>query len=326
MIHNVRADGQARLPRGQRSQMRALSVLMACVVASLAFAAASLNGPGVAFASFHCIRIHAVLAGFEGDNRIEYVELRMDAPGQGLVHSGIPNAPHTIRFFDASGVLKATFTFPADVTNAATGDSILIATHEFNASALGGAADFEFSMANTVGANGGDPLHPVQGTSGKAEYAPESTSSCVFPPKFPLDSLAYGSATADAGFGSAAVALPSSPDHRALRLSNLSSTPTDNSTEYSLQPVAPSTFSVTLANLPTDFTTPRNNARTVLELTSPPSVGGLAEPPSLTQSTTLRSAPSDDQSERWIVGIGSAVALAGAGAAGWYVQRRRLQG
>jgi hypothetical protein len=305
--------------------MRLLLGFMAGVVAYLALAVASWSGTPVALASFHCMRIHAAMAGFDGNNRIQYVELRMDAPGQNLVHSGIPNAPHTIAFFDASGTLKATFTFPADVTNAATGDSILVATHEFNASVLGGAADFEFTMADTVAVNGGDPLHPVQGPNGKVQYAPESTSSCVFPAKFPLDSLAYGSAAADPGFGSAAVMLPSPSDNHALRLSNLNSTPMNNSTEYALQSVATSTFAVTFANLPTDFTTPRNNARTVLQLVPPPSVGGISEAPGLPQSGAVPSNRGKGDTDYWLYGIVSAMAVVSASAAGVYAYRWRIR-
>ena len=87
-----------------------------------------------AYASFHCMRIHGVLASFNGDGRLQYVELRQNTGGQNFV------AGHTLQFFDASNQLQATFTFPALVPNGLTGDSILIATSEFNGAAVGGIA------------------------------------------------------------------------------------------------------------------------------------------------------------------------------------------
>ena len=125
-----------------------------------------------AHAAFHLMRIHAVMAGLNGDGNVQYVELRMCSAGQPLV------AGHTIKFYDGSNVLKATFTFPGNVAMSATGESIFVATSEYNTASTGpggggsgGDADVVFSMANTVGANGGDPLHPVQGPNGKVTFA-----------------------------------------------------------------------------------------------------------------------------------------------------------
>lgn len=267
---------------------------------------------GVAYATFHCMRIHAVMGGFDGNNNIQYVELRMDIGAQNFVGG------HTIEFRDAAGTLKATFTFPTNVTNSATGDSILVATQEFNAAATGSTADFTFSMANTVGANGGDPLHPVQGPGGKVTWA-AGFSNCAL--TTPVDSVAYGGAPAD--YGTPAVALPNPSDNRALRLSDLSTSPTNNSTEYSLQPVATSSFAVGPANLPTDFTTPRNNSRTVLKLAAPASVGGIAEEPGVAVSGS-RSAGAPGRGMGYVPFV-SGTALLGALAAGgaWRVRRRR---
>lgn len=286
---------------------------IAAAVAAVMAAAALLAGPpGVSEAAFHCMRIHAVKAGFAGNANVQYVELRMDLGGQNFV-SG-----HAIQFYDGAGTLKATFTFPANVTNAATGDSILIATSEFNTIAQGGAADFTFSMANTTGSNGGDPLHPVQTPSGKVVFA-AGFANCAL--TMPVDSVAYGTATAD--YGTAAVALPAATDNRALRLGNLSTAPADNSSEYSLQPASAMSFSVPIANLPTDFTTPRNNARMVLALTPPPSVGGIAEAPDLERSAaTATTSGGHARGFVWYAIAGGAAAIATAGAAAWLARRR----
>ncbi|MBI2914116.1 MAG: hypothetical protein HYY03_09385 [Chloroflexi bacterium] len=247
--------------------------------------------PQRAAAAFHLVRIHAVMGGFNGDANIQYVELRMCSPGQTFVGG------HTLKFFDGAGTLKATFTFPGGVVNGATGESILIATQEFNTNTVGGDADFTFTSGNTVGSNGGDALHPVQSTGGKVVFADQASDGCDA--NFSIqagdvDSVAYGGAAAD--FGSAAVALPSPSDNRSLRLGALSPGPSNNSTEYSLQAVSASTFSVASGSLASDLTTPRNNARTVLQLTDAPQptptpTATLTPTPTATPTPTSTAAP-----------------------------------
>ncbi len=265
---------------------------------------------GVAEAGFHCMRIHAVMGGFSSNNNIQYVELRMALGGQTFL-SG-----HTIQFFDATNTLKATFTFPSNVANGLTGESTLIATSEFNSNVTGGAADFTFSGANTVGVNGGDPLHPVQLTGGSVVFQGITCGT----PRTVVDAVAYGGGTAL--FGSAAVALPGSGTAQSLRLANININPADNSTEYSLQNVPVAVATVLPANLTTDFNTPRNNGRSVIKLNAPVApVGGVAEAPDLTSSAAASSAGSDRTMQYAIVGVLAAAAMTGA--AGWYVHRRR---
>lgn len=218
-----------------------------------------------ASAAFHLIRIHAVMAGVNGDNTIQYVELRMCSGGQPLL------AGHTLKFYDGSGTLKATFTFPSNVSNASAGDSILVATSEYNAASSGpggggsgGDADAVFSMANTTAVNGGDPLHPIQDVNGKVRFADQESDGCdsgVTNTVGDADSVAYGTAASD--WMAAAPALPSPSDNRALRLGALSPGPFNNSSEYSLQATSATAKTVALANLVSDLDTPRNNARQV---------------------------------------------------------------
>lgn len=285
-----------------------LSVVLALCVSASVFAVRQVQ---TAEAAFHCIRIHAVMGGYNGNNNIQYVELRMDVGGQSLLTG------HAIQFFNGTGQLKATFTFPAGVTNALVGDSILIGTSEFNANAAGGAADFTFTNANTTAANGGDPLHPVQAANGSVVWAGPNFACATL--MAPVDSIAYG--TASATYGTAAAALPSTT--QALRLSNLAGAPTNNSTEYSLQNVATSTFSVPTNMLTTDFTTPRNNARTVLQIAPfVPGVGGVAERPE--GGVTSVATAGDGGSDAGAYAIGGGIALAAiAAGAGFYVYRRR---
>lgn len=155
----------------------------------------------------------------------------------------------------------------------------------------------------------------------------------------PADSVSYGGATGL--FPPAATALPNPGTLQALRLSNLNTAPTNNSTEYSLQNVATSTD--TVINHPpltcfappstptcataTDFRTPRNNSRMVLKLNlpAPPSVGGVAEAPSLgAVPATAQQSTGDARSWPAFALAGGAAAAAIACGAGWYVYRRRI--
>jgi hypothetical protein len=265
-------------------------------------------------ASFHCMRIDAIMAGFNGNNSIQYVELRQRLGGQNLVGG------HKIRFYDASNTLKATFTFPSNATNNAAGDSILVGTAEFNANTSGGDADFTFSGANTTGT--GDVLHPIQSPGGKVVWAGETGDFNCAVGAPPSDSVAYGSFSGPVDFGTPAPALPSPSDNRALRVNNLVA-PTNNSTEYSLAAVATSTFAVSMANLPTDMNTPRNNStRMVLQLTVP--VGGIAHLPGLAASSALASHSSDGAG--WLTAeISAAAGALALGSAAWYVRKRRTR-
>lgn len=288
--------------------MRTLLSLVLAICVSVSVLA--LEQGRTAEAAFHCMRIHAVMGGFSGNNNIQYVELRMDLGGQTVLGG------HTIQFFDAAGTLKATFTFPSGITNGSTGDSTLVATSEFNSNVTGGAADFTFSGANTVGANGGDPLHPVQLTGGSVVF-PGFTCGLL---RTVVDAVAYGSATAT--FGSAAAALPGTGTMQGLRLSNLNVNPSDNSAEYSLENVSTSTFAVTVGNLASDFTTPRNNGRTVLKLNAPvASVGGVAQAPDLASSVSAIT--SIDSDRTLLYAIAGALAAVAATFGGWYLYRRR---
>jgi hypothetical protein len=291
---------------------------LAMLVTGLAVAAGAMLLPSanVSYAAFHCMRIHAVKAGFGNNGGIQYVELRMDAATQPLV------AGHTLEFLDGSGTLKATFTFPANVTNSNLGESILFGTSEFNTAATGGSADFTFSNANTVGANGGDPLHPVQSPNGKVIWA-FGSASCTF--TTPVDSVAFGTAPAD--YGTAAVGLPGITDNRALRLGNLNTMPVNNSTEYSLQPVATSSFTVAPANLASDMSTPRNNAGVVLKLTAGtvPSVGGVATLPEIAAAAPLARPDSHNGPPWLLIALSVAGVVALTGVAGLAFRARRVR-
>jgi hypothetical protein len=313
--------------------MRALISLVAGFVIA-AFVALASGGP-VAYAAFHCVRIHAVLGSYNGNPNVQYVELRMDFASQVFL------ATHTIEFRDAAGTLKATFTFPAgtfpfgaSVANFAVGDAILVATSEFNAAATGGTSDFVFTALNTVGANGGDPLHPVQGPGGKIGFAQgfDNCDADIIASPGEADSLAYGAATAD--FGTAAAPLPAAAGNaQGLRLSNLNTAPSNNHTEYSPQHVALSTSSVAQVDLATNLGTPRNNGRVILALPAiappatptigPPAVGGVAAAPDQLELPSRSATASSGHRTAYEVGAGALAAAAALGAAGWATRRKR---
>src|SRR3990170_3841734 len=130
--------------------------LSATVIALMAVLAVLVQATQPAQATFHCMRIHAVMGGFNGSDAVQYVELRMNLSGQSFVQN------RKARFYDGSGTLKAEFTFPATATvgNAFTGDSILIATAEYNAASAG------------PGSGGSGAAQP-QGRPGPAPQQPE---------------------------------------------------------------------------------------------------------------------------------------------------------
>lgn len=286
---------------------RAIAVSVAVVAAG--FLATVSQPAAPAFAAFHCMRIHAVMAGFNGNNNVQFVELRMNPGGQTVV------AGHKLRFLDGSGVQQAEFTFPASVANGLVGDSILIATQEFNnLYSPGGNADFEFSLVNTTGTTTANQLNPVQGPNGKVIFEPLGTRGVPCPVAGPpIDSVAYGGGAVTADWGAKAVALPSPATLQGLRLGNLALTPTDNSTEYSLQPAHTAVSTTITSGLDTNFNFPRNNGRVLLQVVAPVSVGGIAVQPELPEAATATADDGTDAARNIaLVGALSALAMAGA--------------
>jgi glucose/arabinose dehydrogenase len=193
-----------------RSRRVAVSVAAAFVIASWC---------GEAMASFHFMRIQQVMAGSGGDSKVQFVELRLTSIGQNFV-SG-----HTLTFYDAAGHLTGTFTFPSNVTNGATGSSILIGTEEFKAVSTV-APDFIMP-----------PL--VNFPDGRVTWAAEAIGTFE-PPSDP--SVAYGAFTGSmtvgsTNYGAPAPALPIAGLQSLLR--TRTATPFNNSTDYALATPAP---------------------------------------------------------------------------------------
>ncbi len=292
---------------------RAIAVSVAFVAAG--FLAAVSQPAAPAFAAFHCMRIHAVMAGFNGNGNVQFVELRMNAAGQTILTG------HKLQFFDSMGSQQAEFTFPAGVVNGSVGDSILVATQEFNnLYSPGGNADFEFSLANTTGTTTANRLNPVRGLNGKVIFGPAPNTGCLASGP-PIDSVVYGSGSVASDWGGKAVALPSPSTAQGLRLGNLALTPSDNSMEYSLQTVHTAVSTTITSGLDTNFAFPRNNGRTLLQVAAVPSVGGIAVQPQLPEAATAVADNGTDAARNIaLAGVFAALAMTGAVV---YQRRRR---
>ena len=101
---------------------------------------------GPAQATFHLMKVVEVFAGTPASPQAQYVVLQMYASGQNLVGG------HTVRFFNASGALVGTVTFPGNLPNGANQAKILIATPQ--AAAFFGITP-DLSMTAAVLAAGG---------------------------------------------------------------------------------------------------------------------------------------------------------------------------
>jgi hypothetical protein len=242
-------------PAHRGSPFRA--AMLAGVVVAVGAMALLGKGAPPADAAFHCMRVAAVMGGAFGDADIQYVELRMNAGGQNVVGG------HDITFRNATGALQATFVFPSNVASGANGASILIATAEFDAISSV-EPDFLFSDGtvvdpdtlmtvpqNTTGA--GNLNHPIQAPDGKVAFEEQLTACLGSGP--PVDSVAYGdNYTGPVDYGTHRDQDLPVTGKQALVVSNLGLTPSNNSTEYSVQTIP---FPIPS---PGGATTPRNNA------------------------------------------------------------------
>ena len=161
--------------------------------------------PQQAAGAFHLMRIDEVMAGADGDASIQFVELQMETSGQNIV-SG-----HTIQFYNSAGAQTGTFIFSSNVSNFASGASILIGTTAF-ASASSVAPDFTMSS-------------DIMAPDGRVCF---ETWDCV----------AYGNFTgSNAGYGSPAAALPFTGNSSLKRAGSTDTN--NNASDFSLSAPAP---------------------------------------------------------------------------------------
>ena len=195
------------------------------------------SGGGDVQAAFHCMRIHAVSAGANGDGTVQYVELRQAIGGQTSV------AGTQLKFFPADGMTSTTFTLGSLATpvNGAVGDSILIGTSGV-ATTYGVTPDF-IMPAN------------VMAPGGKVQFT--GSFDCAFQDAV-IDSVAYGPYMGAMEYPTAAEAGTGLPTMgtSALTLNNLNTQPVNNCMEYSLLPAAPRNNAGVSTPTPTPVATP----------------------------------------------------------------------
>lgn len=213
--------------------MRPLLVL--AVLSAAAFGVYFFVGNGsapTAEASFHIMRIYGVMGGADGDDFVQFIELREAAGGQNQVQNA------QLCFYDADGDPWARFVFPTKVDGAASNDSILIGTSVMASDWHAGGAqpDFIFSSANTTAlAVGADVNAPIVVPSGAIVYESTADTNCAGPEQNgAIDWLAYGSGfNGGTIFGTKfATDLPTDGSGYQLKTTPVAFPPTDNSTEY----------------------------------------------------------------------------------------------
>lgn len=114
------------MPLAHAPAPRRYLALAPLLIAASVFATSLLPTP--AHATFHLMQITRIMAGFEGDEAIEAVEMEMLADGQNLVNGT------SLKVYNAAGVLVSTLgTFNANLpaTGAFTGRKVLFATMKF---------------------------------------------------------------------------------------------------------------------------------------------------------------------------------------------------
>ena len=98
----------------------------------------------VAQASFHEMQIQQVIGAADGDTTAQAIQLRMRAPGQQFVSQG------KLVVVDAAGQNPVTILIvPSNVTNGATGDTVLIASANFPSHTVPTAVP-DFTMTNLI--------------------------------------------------------------------------------------------------------------------------------------------------------------------------------
>lgn len=169
--------------------MRFVAVAAAIAIA-LGAGILALRSPTETQSAFHRMRIYAVGGGAGGNAGIQYVELRMASAGQSQVGG------HDICFFDENGDPWARFSFDDNVSNGASGSSILTGSTMMDTKWPAGEPDFTFGAGNTTAiAAGADPDTPVHPGSGKVAFGSDPTNPAeMCAGSFDvIDSIAYGS-------------------------------------------------------------------------------------------------------------------------------------
>lgn len=183
--------------------MRALAAALGIVI----IACVAMLNPGrepVADASFHFMRVYAVMGGLDTNQDVQYVELRMTSGGQTQVGGTV------ICFFDASGAPSAQFKFASDhAETSSSQSSILVGSGAFD-SAWAHSPDELFGPSTVTSISGSALVTAPVRESGKVAFG---TDSATEPANMcgagfgVIDSVAYGPAySGPVDFGTKAAA------------------------------------------------------------------------------------------------------------------------
>ena len=245
--------------------MRTPAIARAALIALLfAFAGVlALRQETPADASYHYLRIHAVMTGYQGNTDVQYVELRMGEGGQ------TQTAGKVLCIFNPSGVPVGRFTFQSNhAVSSDPGSSILVSTQTMDA-IWPRTPDEVFSVQTLTAIPPGQiflsaPLLYAGKISFGTDTADVPAEMCAGGFNL-IDSVAYGSDyTGGADFGTKfASELPVNAG-QVLQLTGPLCGPCtrNNSTDYSL-------VDVTMA-----ANYPRNNAGETAALGPPPHIMG----------------------------------------------------
>lgn len=203
--------------------------------AGLLFAGAATSGPKAADASFHQMRMYSFMGGFDGDETVQFVELRMASGGQTNVGSKV------LCFFDAAGNPWARFKFPNGVGNGNQGSSILVGSEAFESAWGAGDVDFSFQPGNTtaiaVDASDTAPVPVAAGYVGFGGDSATQPGEMCAAGYGEIDSVAYGAAyTGGVNFGSKLASDLPTDGSTAIGLTGALCNPCarDNSADYSI--------------------------------------------------------------------------------------------
>ena len=244
--------------------MRAVAAALGVVVI-VCVAMLNVGGAQVADASFHQMRVYAVMGGLDSNLDVQYVELRMTSGGQTQVGGKV------ICFFDANGAPSAQFKFASNhAETSANQSSILVGSPAFDG-AWEHSPDELFGPSTVTSVSGTAFVTAPVLANGKVAFGTDSATEAALmcgAGFAVIDSVAYGpSYTGTVNFGTKAGGAVGQGAADVLKITGNVCNPCarDNSTDYA----------VVSASVPAN--NPRNNKGESAALGAAPSVQGDAD-------------------------------------------------
>lgn len=215
----------AQLTGGLVVRNRPIIAIVRLLVLIALLSAPLLVGPSPVRATNHVVIMDEVMAGFNGDATIQFVEMRMADSSQNAwgPQGGESSSRAKLDFFNASGTRTGEFFFPSNPPGG-TNRSVLIATQAF--ANLSGAPAPDFIIQSLIRAG-----------SGKVCFRGNPAN----PNRFPITlCLSYGNFTGNTeGAGTPAAALPTPGASSLKRVFNLTFFGSGNNADFALDEPAP---------------------------------------------------------------------------------------